>query len=283
MAKSVVPVELKKAIRSARSLIESVAKADGNEAETRRRVERIFENVMGFDIAHLSREHAVKGAGATEHVDFAIRVKHDPEATPVIMVELKRVGIELNSKHLKQVCTYAINAGCEWVLLTNGKEWRIYHVEFSQPPITQLVDEWDLFEDEMHVLAEKFQAISLKSLRKGSLSELWKKTKVLSPESILSTVLSPESLKLYRRLIRKNSGVLVDFPDFVSSFKRLLNEAAVKELASINVKMPEKRSAKPKTKVVPSKQIINENMEIREAPLHQIQKLEEGKSSESSI
>ena len=72
MAKEKVSPELKRTITAARSDIEYVAKSDGNEAETRRRVERIFEQVMGYDLKHLSREHAVKGAGATEHVDFVI-------------------------------------------------------------------------------------------------------------------------------------------------------------------------------------------------------------------
>ena len=62
---------------------------------------------------HLSRERAVRGAGETEHVDFAIQLERGPDARPMVMVELKRVGIELAKKHLKQVTSYAINAGCE--------------------------------------------------------------------------------------------------------------------------------------------------------------------------
>ena len=163
MAKQRIPAEVRKQIRSAQKTIEEVAKSDGNEAETRRRVERIFESIMGYDICHLSREHAVKGAGATEHVDFAVQTEPGPDAKPEIMVELKRVGIDLAPKHLKQVTSYAINAGCEWVLLTNGREWRVYHVEFGQPPLTKLVDQWNLLKDDISFLAAKFEMISLKS------------------------------------------------------------------------------------------------------------------------
>ena len=58
--------EVRAAIREARRIIEDVQKADGNEAETRRRVERLFETVMGYDaFKHLSREHAVHGVGGS--------------------------------------------------------------------------------------------------------------------------------------------------------------------------------------------------------------------------
>jgi hypothetical protein len=56
----------RRAIRDARGVVEQALKADVNEAETRRRIERTFESVMGYDpFTHLSRERAVRGAGET--------------------------------------------------------------------------------------------------------------------------------------------------------------------------------------------------------------------------
>jgi len=121
MAKKKSTAEQRKAIRESRKVIEQAVKLDANEAETRKRVDRIFEWVMGYDVfKHVSREHAVKGAGETEHVDFAVQIEPGQDAEPVMMVELKRVGIELSRKHLKQITSYAINAGCEWVLPTSS-------------------------------------------------------------------------------------------------------------------------------------------------------------------
>ena len=159
MAKQTVPAEMRKAIAWAKQVIEDVARSDANEASTRSRVERIFHDVLGYGFEHLSHEHAIRGAGLTEHVDFAIQLGKDQDAKPVIMVELKRVGVDLHIKHLKQVSSYAINAGCEWVLLTNGREWRMYHVSFGQPPVTKLVDQWNLLKDETYVLAKNFDLI----------------------------------------------------------------------------------------------------------------------------
>ena len=58
--------KVRKAIREAQQMISQLAKEDGNEAETRRRVERLFESLMGYDVfKHITREHAVRGvAGA---------------------------------------------------------------------------------------------------------------------------------------------------------------------------------------------------------------------------
>ena len=142
----------------ARKMIENIARMDGNEAETRRRLERIFESVMGYDaFKHISREHAVHGVGDTEYCDFAVQVDSGGESVPNMLVEIKRVGVDLTAKHLKQASSYAINKGCEWVLLTNGKEWKLYHITFGQPPRPNLLESWNLITDEIHTLAKKFE------------------------------------------------------------------------------------------------------------------------------
>ena len=89
MPRTALDKETKRAILEARSMIQAAEKADCNEAETRRRIERIFESLMGYDaFKHLSRERAVRGAGETEHVDFAIQLDEGDPAKPEIMVEI---------------------------------------------------------------------------------------------------------------------------------------------------------------------------------------------------
>lgn len=248
MAKVKIDKEVKRKITDVRRMIEQVFKADGNEAETRRRVERVFETLMGYNVfEHLSRERAVKGAGETEHVDFAIQLESGVDAEPVIMVELKRVGIDLAIKHLKQVTSYAIDSGCEWVLLTNGRLWKLYHVEFGQPPVTKLVEQWNLLEDDISELAVKFQNISYKSIKKGSLKELWEKATLLSANSLLTAITSIDSIRVLRRLLKKNSSVIVEPNDLVKGIQKLLNESAAVELSKIKIDFPE-RTRRPRKK-----------------------------------
>ncbi len=197
MGRKKIPSEMRKAIREARRLIQDVEKMDGNEATTRMTLERIFEGLMGYDVLrHLSRERAVKGAAETEHVDFAIQLEQGPDAKPLVMVEVKKVGMDLALKHLKQVSTYAINAGCEWILLTNGRDWRIYHVEFGQPPETTLLEQWNLLHDDAVVLADKFALLSYKNIKRGGLNALWRKTKLLEPRNLLAAILCEASLPM---------------------------------------------------------------------------------------
>ncbi len=242
MPRTALDKETKKAILDAQSIIRAAEKADCNEAETRRRIERIFETLMGYDaFKHLSRERAVRGAGETEHVDFSIQLDEGDTAKPEIMVEIKRVCVDLAPKHLKQVSSYAINAGCEWILLTNSKEWRIYHVSFGQPPVTKLIHSWNILTDDVSTLAKRFELISYKSLKKGGLNDLWQKTNVLHPRNLLQAMLSEPSLNAVRRELRKDSGVMLSPEEVVSGVRRLLNETALSELENVRISIPKRR------------------------------------------
>ncbi len=248
MIKTKISKEQRKAIRNARKMIDQAIKMDSNEAETRRRVERIFEEVMGYNIFnHLSRERAVKGAGETEHVDFVIHLDPEPDARPIIMIELKRVGIELSKKHLKQVTSYAIDAGCEWILLTNGKEWKIYHVEFGQPPKIEILDNWNLMEDGIDELVRKFEIIGYKSVKRDGLNKIWKHVKVLAPKSLLSAIISEDTLRTIRRNLRKNTGILVNNEEVYTGVSKLLNEASAVAMSSIKMPKSTERSKRHKT------------------------------------
>ncbi|MFH1688608.1 MAG: type I restriction enzyme HsdR N-terminal domain-containing protein [Candidatus Eisenbacteria bacterium] len=250
MARSSVDPELRSAIRKARKVIQEAEKADCNEAETRRRIERIFEDIMGYSaFDHLSRERAVRGAGETEHVDFAIQLESKDGSIPVIMVEIKRVTVDLAPKHLRQVSSYAINAGCEWILLTNSKEWRLYHITFGQPPVTKLIHSWNLLTDDIALLADRFDLISLKSVKKGTLDELWRKTNVLLPKNMLQAILSEDTMRTLRRELRKTTGVLVTLEDIVAAIRRLLNEAAISELDGLRLTWSDKKKPKKKRAV----------------------------------
>ena len=248
MARQKLDKEVRKAILAARNMIEVVAKADGNEAETRRRVERIFESLMGYDtLKHITREHAVHGVGDTEYCDFAIQLDNKESSVPIVLVELKKVNVDLMPKHLKQVSSYAINMGCEWVMLTNGKEWKLYHISFGQPPQPKLVDSWNLINDDPIILAEKFSLVGYKNIKRGGLARLWEKSNVLTPQNILKIILSEQSIRLIRHNLKKATDVTVSPEEIVGAVRRLLNEAAVAEMEKVKISLPEKKERKRTT------------------------------------
>jgi hypothetical protein len=252
MAKPVLDKQIKRAILEARTMMESVIKIDGNEAETRRRIERMFESLMGYDVfKHITREHAVHGVGDTEHCDFAIVLDENSKA-PTMMVEVKRVSVEPAARQLKQAASYAINIGCEWVLLTNGIKWQLYHITFGQPPETILLDSWDLLSNDFDVLADKFSLIGYKNVKKGGLKALWEKSNVLTPFNVVKILLSEESISLIRRGIKKSTDVNVTPEEIVGAIRHLLNESALSEMEKVKICLP---TQKPVKKVAPTKKV----------------------------
>jgi hypothetical protein len=247
MARQKLDKETKKALLNARSMIEDIAETDSNEAKTRQVIERIFETCMGFNVLkYVTPEYAVHGVGDAEYCDLAIRL--DEKSPPDILVEIKRVNIDLSTKHLKQAASYAINKGCEWALLTNGKEWRLYHISYDQPPQTTLVESWDILSDDLIVLAEKFSLVCYKSLKRDSLKQLWTKSNILTNHNILKIILSENSISSIRRsLKRMKKGVAVSPEEVVGAIRRLLNETALKELENIKISLGSKKPRKRTT------------------------------------
>ena len=254
MPKQSLDKETKKAIFEARSMVEAIAKADSGEAETRKRIDHIFEALMGYDrFKHMTEEYAIRGAGDTTHCDIAIQLSHEESSEPEMLVECKKVNINLAPKHVGQAASYAINYGCEWVLLTNSKDWKLYHITFTKPPQTKLIESWDLLNDDPLVLAKKFEIVSYKNVRKQGLDKLWEKRNVLTASNMLNAILSEESIKLYQRRIKKATGVTVSPEDVVGSFRHLLNEAALSEMGKIKISLPAKQQHTKTKKVAKSK------------------------------
>lgn len=255
MPKSSLDKAIKKALLDARSLVEENAKVDGNEAETRARIRHIFGKVMGYDtFKHITAEYAIHGAGDTVHCDIAIQLSHEEPSKPDILVEVKRVNINLVPKHLRQAASYAIDVGCEWVLLTNSKEWKLYHITFAQPPQTKLIESWNLLNDDLLVLNKKFEIVSYKNVRKQGLDKLWERRNVLTANNMLKAILSEESIKLYQRRIKKVApDVTVSPEDIVGSFRHLLNEAALSEMDKIKISLPARQQRAKTSKATKSR------------------------------
>ena len=236
--------DVKKAILGARSLVAECFKADGNEAETRARVRHIFGSLLGYDVfKHVTSEYAISSAGLTVHCDLAVQLGSEEASKPEILIELKRVNMDLSPKHLRQASSYAIDIGCDWVLLTNSREWKFYHVTYGQPPQTKLIESWDLLNDDLETINRKFEMISYKNVKKQGLVVLWKKRDVLNANNMLKTILSEEFLKLYQRRLKQVTGITVSPEDIVGQFRQLLNEAASSEMAKINISLPAKKQS----------------------------------------
>lgn len=243
--------DVKKVFNDARLMVDAIIKTDANEAETRRRIERIFESIMGYDtLTHVTREHSVHGVGDSDYCDFAIQLERNGKIVPVIIVEVKRVGSELADKHVKQAASYGINTGCEWILLTNAREWRIYHITFGQPPQAILLDTWSLMNDDLALLATKFDLICYKNVKRGGLDQLWQKNTALTAQNLLKIILSEASISMIRRELKRREKIVLYPEEIVSGIRRLLNESAMGELETMKICLPRKQVAHKPVAVV---------------------------------
>lgn len=109
---------------------------DVGEADTVTIIKDMLADVFGYDkYSDVTSEHSIRGT----YCDLAIKIDGQLET----LIEVKAIGLELKDQHVKQAIDYAANQGVDWVLLTNGVVWRVYHLIFAKPIDQELVLEID--------------------------------------------------------------------------------------------------------------------------------------------
>lgn len=99
---------------------------DVNESDTVSVLKDVIGEVFGFDkYLEVTSELAIRST----YCDLAVKVEEKVQ----FLIEAKAIGIDLKESHMKQACDYGANHGVQWVVLTNGIEWRIYRIRFEQP------------------------------------------------------------------------------------------------------------------------------------------------------
>ena len=115
----------------------SAAKArDVGESDTVTIVKDMLADVFGYDkYADVTSEYSIRGT----YCDLAIKIDDQLQT----LIEVKAIDLDLKDHHVKQAIDYAANQGVDWVLLTNGLTWRVYHLIFAKPIDKELVLEID--------------------------------------------------------------------------------------------------------------------------------------------
>jgi predicted type IV restriction endonuclease len=125
----------------------------------------------------------------------------------VAFIEVKRVATKLTTRHLRQVEMYAVNEGVEWVLLTNGAIWQVFHLTGGLPVEVQLALEVDLLSsDTATQKAEKLFYLTRESLKRRQIDELWRMKRATSPTSLASIILSDTVAEAVRKELRRQTG-----------------------------------------------------------------------------
>jgi predicted type IV restriction endonuclease len=188
-------------IRKYKSVAQKARANGAKESDTRMIVSSIMSDALGWDaFDNLTGEYRIKG----NYADFVIR----QDGKHFIIVEVKAISTNLNEKHLYQAVSYAANEGVEWVILTNGAEWRLYRVLFSKPVEHELVFEVSLLNDTIKpkARAELLYLLTPEAQRKDELEAYYQRKKALSGPNIAKLMLSESVLTRLRTEIKADSG-----------------------------------------------------------------------------
>ncbi|MBL8815277.1 MAG: type I restriction enzyme HsdR N-terminal domain-containing protein [Planctomyces sp.] len=109
---------------------------DVGESDTVTIIVDMLAEIFGYDkYSEITSEHAIRGT----FCDLATKI----DGSLQMLIEVKAIGIDLKEPHVKQAVDYAANQGVDWVVLTNGINWRVYKVTFSKPISADLVVDID--------------------------------------------------------------------------------------------------------------------------------------------
>ncbi len=204
--------EIRAALLKFQKPLQELVNRDANEGDTRLLVTDFLCMGLGYDkYDDLTTEYAVRG----EFADYGIRI----EKQLVAFIEVKRAAQQLNPRHLRQVETYAVKEGLEWILLTNGQTWRAYHVAAAtgQQVATHLALEVDLLGEEAPTKkVDRLFHLHRAALKRSTIDELWRRQAATSPQALAEVLQSPAVLDAARKEIRKQSTFNADPADLAS-------------------------------------------------------------------
>ena len=243
----------------------AAAKArDVGETDTVTIVKDMLADVFGYDkYAELTSEFAIRGT----YCDLAIKL----DTKLSTLIEVKAIGIELKEAHVKQAVDYAANQGVDWVLLTNGIRWCVYHVIFSRPIAQELVVDIDFMtlnpKSESDI--ETLYLWCKEGWQRSALGDFHTQKQALSRFFLGAMVLSDPVLEVVRRELRRVSpDVRIDIEqirtvivnevvkrevmegDKADEARKKISRSASKSLRAAAFKEPNAESAQPESPAI---------------------------------
>ncbi|MBR1246831.1 type I restriction enzyme HsdR N-terminal domain-containing protein [Bradyrhizobium sp. AUGA SZCCT0169] len=235
-------------LKKYQSVLSNLQKRDVSEADTVTVINDMLSDICGYDkYLHVTSQYAIRGT----YVDLAVKVDEEIR----FLIEVKAIGIELKDAHVKQAIDYAANEGIEWVVLTNGANWRIYKVHFGQPIEKILVCELDAIGTSARSpeALECFGNLSREAFSKGTMAEFLLHKQVTNKFTVAAVLQTDFILEVLRREIRRmSSGVKVEV-DYLRSLlrdevlKRDLVEGDEAKAASQNIRRLQRAATRKKS------------------------------------
>ena len=204
---------------------------NANESDTVMYLIEFFKEVLEYDPlrGEISKEVAIKD----RYCDFAIKLGEEI----VFLVEAKSAGIKsLSMKHIEQASNYASHSGLEWILLTSGVEWRLYHLTFATGIEAEIVFQVSLLEDfdkNSEHIWDLLGLLRKDMVKEDSLSRYWEQKKVLSPKTVIKVLLGLPVLLRVRQELNRESPARLEIKDVFVAVREILSKEALLEVGDI--------------------------------------------------
>jgi predicted type IV restriction endonuclease len=236
---------------------------DVNESDTVSVLNDILGEVLGYDkYLEVTSEFSIRST----YCDLAIKVEDKVQ----FLIEVKAIGIDLKETHMKQACDYGANHGVQWVILTNGVDWRLYRIRFEQPINYDLVCTFNFLA--LNLKNEKDQEflfmLAKEGLNKNAREDYYDKVQSINRYIVGSFLLGEPVLSLLRRELKRFAdGIKIEIPEIENIvrsevIKREIVEGDEAVAAQLRVKKFYKKNA---TSCKPKKD-ISSNAPLLPAP-----------------
>jgi hypothetical protein len=181
-----------------------------NEADTRMRIRVLLSDVLGYDLLdEITQEHMVQG----HYVDLTVKAtlwdkktgKYKP--TIIFFIEAKSIETNLKDTHVYQATNYAASGGVNLCLLTNGVDYRLYHLIWDKAKVEHsMILSFNLLDDNIDDLAEKLYLLSKESFKKGVIEKYINEKVSLSDRNMAIALFSKRALGAIRLELRNLTG-----------------------------------------------------------------------------
>jgi hypothetical protein len=171
---------------------------DVGESDTCVIISDFLADVLGYDkYSEVTTEFAIRST----FCDLAIKTNGRLQ----FLIEVKSVGTELKDIHARQATDYAANEGVDWVLLTNGAQWKAYRLRFEKPIQVHEAFAIDLLSPDVkpNQLLEKLYLISKEAGGGSAMESYYRQQDAKSRYMVGQLLLSEPLLGSVRRELRR--------------------------------------------------------------------------------
>lgn len=224
---SKVASRLAAGIKKFQPILKEAEGKEVGESDTVTIVIAILSEVFGYDqFREITSEKAVKSTWC----DLAIKLNDN--TNPCLMIEVKKISMELKKKHVDQVGFYGSRDGTKWVIVTNGIHWQVYKIIYGDAPDEELVVEFDFLKLNHKSVSdlETLQWVTKEGIIRCCLDDYDAHMQAMSRFSLAATILSEPVIEVIRRELRKLSpGARITVEEIDEALKKHVFKGEVVE------------------------------------------------------